>query len=74
MEVTEECSSDEDMVEMDTDDLVECDEETEEIMTSVFGQVSESGLSVDIPTGSYTWLCHFQLYSIQLSRLFTSAL
>ena len=42
LEITEECSSDEEMVETDTDELVECDEETDEIMAFVFGQDSGS--------------------------------
>ena len=40
-EVTEQCSSDEEMVETDTDEMM-YDEETEEIMRSVFGADSDS--------------------------------
>ena len=41
LEVTEQCSSDEEMVETDTDEMV-YDEETEEITRSVFGADSDS--------------------------------
>ena len=41
LEVTEQCSSDEEMVETDTDEIV-YDEETKEIMRSVFGADSDS--------------------------------
>ncbi len=37
-----ECSSDEEMEEIESDQLVDCDEETEDIMSYVFGPDSGS--------------------------------